>query len=426
MNRVTELRAKKADFIDKMNELLELCETEERDLTEEEENSYTEFDAEVGKLNSQIQRAEKLEIEKADVEAIDKPAARNIPTSVEVGKDLAEDKPFRNSGEYMYTVLHNPSDPRLRKGVADKEDRVHQMKNGTSGGFNIPDQFSPNLLSVEPQEAIVRPRANVIPAGSPPDAPFKVPALNQGAGSNMTGGIIVTHGSESAQITESTADFEQIELIPKKINAYVTASNEMLNNWDAASAFFDKNMRLAMISASEIDYLSGDGVNKALGIFNCPATILQTRTTANQIAYADVLNMFSRTRMVGTGNLAWVTSQTTIPQLGTIVDAGNNNLWVQSAGPGLPPTLLGIPVLFYERSPALGITGDLLLGDFGGYMIKDGSGPNVAVSEHIRFQNDEVAFRLTWRTDGQAELREPILLEGATTNTVSNFVALSS
>jgi HK97 family phage major capsid protein len=124
-------------------------------------------------------------------------------------------------------------------------------------------------------------------------------------------------------------------------------------------------------------------------------------------------------------SLVWVTSQTTIPQLTTIADAGSNNLWVQSAAANIPPTLLGIPVLFNERSPALGSTGDLMLCDFSKYLIKDGSGPFVAFSEHFRFQNNEGAFRITWRVDGQSWLSEPIPLEGSTSNTVSPFIILA-
>ncbi len=53
------------------------------------------------------------------------------------------------------------------------------MDNGASGGFAIPPQFRETLLQVTPQQSIVRPRAQVIPAGSPPDAPVTMPALDQ-------------------------------------------------------------------------------------------------------------------------------------------------------------------------------------------------------------------------------------------------------
>ena len=88
--------------------------------------------------------------------------------------------------------------------------------------------------------------------------------------------------------------------------------------------------------------------------------------------------------------------------------------------------LYGFPVLFHDRSPALGTKGDLVLADLSAYLIKDGSGPMVAVSEHFRFQNDEVAFRLVFNVDGQPWLNEPIALEGSTANTVSPFIVLDT
>jgi HK97 family phage major capsid protein len=121
----------------------------------------------------------------------------------------------------------------------------------------------------------------------------------------------------------------------------------------------------------------------------------------------------------------WIASQTTIPQLVTIADAGSNNLWVQSAAANIPPTLMGFPVLFHERSVALGTEGDLILADLGYYMIKDGSGPFVQASPHFYFTSNKTVIKIFWNVDGAPWLDEPIPLQGSTSNTVSPFVILS-
>jgi HK97 family phage major capsid protein len=100
------------------------------------------------------------------------------------------------------------------------------------------------------------------------------------------------------------------------------------------------------------------------------------------------------------------------------------NLWVQSAGPGLPPTLLGIPVMFNERSVALGTAGDVVLADLSQYLIKEGSGPYVAMSEHVYFTTNKTVMKIFWNVDGQPWLDAPIPLEGSTSNTVSPFIVL--
>ena len=411
MDKLQELKQKKSETVARMRAVLDTADKEKRDISEAESKEYDSFEASLDGLDKSIEREERLAKEEDELRKVTKKAPSPSGTFQEDKKD------FRNLGEFVYTLVANPRDERLL------ELRVQQMKDGTLGGYAIPSQYLSTILSVSPQEAIIRPRATVIPAGSPPDAELTIPALDQTAARNMWGGITINHDGESNQITETTMRLKRVVLKPKKLTGYMTISNECLANWDAASALIQNQLRSALIGAEDYDFLRGDGVNKALGVLNSPARVDYTRATASQIAFADVAGMFARVKFGG--SLAWVSSQTCIPQLVTIADASSSNLWVQSAGEGLPPTLMGIPVLFNDRSPALGSAGDLALVDLKYYLIKDGSGPTLALSEHFRFQNDEVALRITRNVDGQSWLSEPIALEGSTANTVSPFVVLN-
>lgn len=419
MSKLIELRNSRAETIEEMESILDAAKKEERDFSDEEETRYDELEQTLDTLAADIDKEQKKEdrsallaAEKENLKKIEKRSPR-----IEIG--VGDEGEFRNLGEFFATVAGNPTDNRLQ------ELRVQQMKNGVGGGFAVPDQFRETLMMVDPQMAIVRPRATVIPAGEPPDATLTMPALDQGSGQNMYGGVQVYHQGESVTLTESTLALRQVELKPKKLTAYMTASNELLNNWSAASMVIPSLMQKAMTGAEDTDFLQGDGVNKSQGVINSPAAIQYSRATANQISFADVLGMYARHKVIG-GQPAWVTSQTCIPQLAQIADSSSANIWVQSAAPGLPPSLMGFPVLFADRSPALGSKGDLMLVDLTAYLVKDGSGPTVAVSEHFRFQNDEVAFRIVKNVDGQSWLNEPIQLEGSTANTVSPFVVLDT
>ncbi|HOF41829.1 MAG TPA: phage major capsid protein, partial [Candidatus Hydrogenedentes bacterium] len=209
----------------------------------------------------------------------------------------------------------------------------------------------------------------------------------------------------------------------KEVAAYIVLTDKLLRNWAASASVAEAQLRGAIRSAEELAFYSGNGVGRPLGVLSSPARVNYNRATANSIGYADVVGMFARLKMGG--NPVWIASQTTIPQLATIADASNANLWVQSAGPGLPPTLLGIPVLFHDRSVALGTAGDLILADLSYYLIKDGSGPYVAMSEHVYFTSNRSVLKVFWNVDGQPWLDAPIPLEGSTANTVSPFVVLN-
>jgi HK97 family phage major capsid protein len=235
-------------------------------------------------------------------------------------------------------------------------------------------------------------------------------------------------------MTETTARLREVSLEPKEISAYIVVTQKLLNNWDAAGAFVTRQLSQAMVGQEDYDFMRGDGVNKALGFINCAAAISYTRAggagTA-AIAFADCYGMLARMLMRG-GSYVWLASQTCIPQLAAMVDAGNHAVWL--GGPGgslsgaqgaLPSTLLGIPVVFADRLPALGTKGDLSLVNLSYYLIKDGSGPAAASSEHVFFTSNKVAFKIVWNTDGRPWLSEPLGLEGSTTNTVSPFVVLT-
>jgi len=94
-----------------------------------------------------------------------------------------------------------------------------------------------------------------------------------------------------------------------------------------------------------------------------------------------------------------------------------------AAGPA-PSTLLGYPLLFSERLPALGTKGDLSLVNLAYYLVKDGSGPFFARSEALYFLSNRTVFRIVWNVDGRPWLTEPLSLEGSAANTVSPFVVL--
>jgi len=402
-----KLTMQRTALITKMQGMLERAEAANRGFSVKENTEYEELEDQLDAIDRKIKSAK----ETNDL--------RNRGSLRIAGGD---NNGFRNLGEYLYTVVHNPGDGRLQ------ELRAQTTKDGTAGGFSVPSQFSDQFMSVPAVPAVIRPRATVLPAGDSPDAEISIPALDQRTsqgGSHMYGGITVFHQGEGDQLTESNFRVRKITLKPKKLTAYLTASSELLANWDAASATIPMLMRSAVDGAEDTDFLSGDGINKSQGILNSPAAISINRATASQIGWADVRNMLSRLRVLG-GSPVWTASQTTMSQLVQISDASSRAIWTPSAVEGVPNLLYGFPVLFHDRSPALGTRGDLCLCDYRGYLIKNGSGPNVAVSEHFRFQNDEVCFRLTWHTDGQSWLNSPIALEGSTSNTVSPFVVLDT
>jgi len=432
---LAELKAKRAELLKALRAMLDKIDTEKRAFTEDESKEYKRIEGESDQLEVDIRAAEddmerRRKLAEKEIALRDK-APAIIPEKKSGVADVDPEKEFRNVGEFFYAIARMKSDGvRDARLDAAREKREQTMGTGATGGFALPEQFDSTIRQVQAQEAIVRPRAAVIPAGSPPDAKLTFPALDQTSAQNIYGGVTVVHTGEGVTMTETTAKLREVSLEPKEISAYIVATQKLLNNWDAAGAFITRQLSAAMVGQEDYDFMRGNGVNKALGFINCAAAITYNRAGANAIAFADVYNMYARALQRG-GSYVWLASQTVIPQLAAMVDAGNHNVWL--GGPGgslsgaagsLPSSLLGIPVVFCDRLPALGTKGDLSLVNLSYYLIKDGSGPAAASSEHVLFTSNKVVFKIVWNVDGHPWLTEPLGLEGSTSNTVSPFVVL--
>lgn len=424
--QIHELQLERQELTTRMRTMLDLADMQKRGLNESERKEYAAWDKKSDELDRAILDAQ------GDLERRRKLAEIELGGKRRTGADVDPEKEFRNVGELFYSVARDRKD-----GVHDarldalREKREQTMGAGASGGYAIPEQFDAAIRQVQAAEAVVRPRATVIPSGDPPDAKLTFPSLDQTAASNIYGGVTVVHTGEGVTMTETTANLREVSFEPKEISAYIVVTNKLLNNWEAAGSFLTSVLSSAMAGQEDTDFLRGNGVNKSMGVINSAAAVVYNRAAASAIAFADVYNMLARALMRG-GSYIWLGSQTVIPQLAAMVDVGSHSVWLGGKGdalPGgqgpLPSTLFGMPVVFSDRLPALGTKGDLSLLNLKYYVVKDGSGPFIASSDHILFLSNKTIFKVVWNVDGHPWLTEPLGLEGSTTNTVSPFVILA-
>jgi len=420
------LRERSAALHAKMTAIIQKAEAEDRDLTAEEQAEFDSMKAERAGLTVRIERAQDLA---ASEVALDRtvPAAARQGGFVRAGGPEAR-REFESFGEFMHAVRFNPNDQRLNfvegagANAADLSAEL-RMDNDTQGGFMVPTQLRSQIMRVEPQEALVRPRANVIPAGSPPDAGVTMPALDQTGSNpaNMYGGVTVNWIGEGEEKPETDAKLREVSLLPHEVAGFVTVTDKLLRNWQAADSFLRGLLGGAVNAAEDYAFLRGDGVGKPLGVINAGATKFVNRATANTITYADLVNMVAVQLMRG-GSPVWSMPQSALPKIAMLKDEADNLIWHANAREGFAGDLLGYPVRWNNRSPALGSKGDVILADWAQYLIKDGSGPFVAASEHVKFTSNKTVIKIFWNVDGTPWLTAPIKEENG--YEVSPFVGL--
>lgn len=419
---VKQLREERAAAIAEMKAIHEAAENEDRELTAEEQSEYDAFKAEADLLTNRIERQAEVDATLASLEKADPPKSRG---AIERPQGPEAVREFESLGEFVAATRFRPNDQRLASLYHEPspDPRGEQrMDDGASGGFLVPEQFRSTILQVEPTEAIFRPRANVIPAGSPPDSAISIPALDQTNGDapeSMYGGFSVSWIGEGGTKPESDVKFREIKLEPHEVAAHTVITDKLLRNWPAASAYLERNMRMAVIGAEERAFFKGDGVAKPKGIVDDNGAYVYNRETANTVTYDDITGMMAR--CLGMSKV-WIATQALLPILMRMEDTEGHLIWTGDARSGAPTTLAGVPIMFTDRGKALGTKGDLVLADLSYYLIKDGSGPFVAASEHVHFTTNKTAVKIFWNVDGQGWLTAP--LEGEDGYTRSPFVVL--
>ena len=409
MKDVMQMRRELKTKIDEARALHTKAQEESRSFTEEENTQYNALMTEIDNRKAEIEREERLQQE----EMANKQEERQ-------GDQERVAHEWRGGiAEFMRTVLTNPQDQRLQ------EYRQQAMGQGVMGGFMVPTQWSDQIRQLQPQDAVVRPRATVIPPGDPPDSAITFPALDQSGARGVYSGVTVQWIGEGAAKPETTYRLLEVTLSPNEVAAHIPLTDKLLRNSQAASVLATTLLRRAIIAAEDDAFLSGGGAGQPLGIINHPATLTRVRTGFPSVApgdnYVDLIEMYAQ--VMKDGPLVWIYSPTMLTELMTMTDVNGNLIWTTSAREGEPNRLMGIPAIENERNPAIGNPGDLLLVNLQHYLIKDGSGIFVDSSQHVNFLQNQTVIKAFFNVDGQPWLTAPLTLEDGVTQR-SPFVQL--
>lgn len=419
-------------------------------LTAEQQTSFDALMDEVDQLEANMGRHQRLEASTAAASQTQAAAGRgNGPAAPRNAPGDPAVREFESLGQFVAAVRYNPNDQRLASlydenvghseasmsvdqraamlGITREQAAEMRMDTGASGGFAIPPKFREELLSLPVSgEAPIRANATVIaPDASSPDAGITIPALDQSGNDagHQYGGVTVAWVAEGGQKPLTDMELAQVTVNTDEVAGYMVVTDKLLRNWRGATPLIQQQFRAAMLGASEYAFYRGDGVGKPTGILGHASTIVVPRQTANQVVLDDLLAMVARQLVLG-GDAFWQMPRSVLPQIAKLKDDNGNFIWLENARNGFAGTLLGFPVKFSANNPALGTAGDVALIDAKHYLIKDGSGPFIATSEHVLFTQNKTVIKAFWNVGGKPWLTAPHYDEGG--YQVSPFVTLGA
>jgi len=411
MKTVQEMKARKEDCRLKAIKIIEQAEKEDRFLSDNENKEISKLEGEMKGWEEQIVR---VEIFKKPNETDEKPKEKiDTDTKTEDNAEALKDDPnkeetkrFRSLGEQMMAVYRasNPAgkiDARLTTRSANGLNET----NPSDGGFLVQKDFVTDLLKRTYETGVLASKVKKIPLTTNANG-IKINAIDEDSRANGSrwGGIQTYWENEADQISGSKPKFRTMDLSLKKLTGLCYVTDELMQ--DAAALENVIREGFAEEFGFKIDdvILSGSGAGQPLGILNSGSLVTVAKET-NQTAKITVENlvkMWSRLWSRSRASAIWYINPEIEPYLYTLT-VGDRPVYIPAGGLSEAPyaTLFGRPVMPLEQCSALGQVGDIILADFGQYLLIDKGGVNATSSIHVRFLYDENVFRFIYRVDGQ-------------------------
>ena len=450
---VRALQSKQADVVASMQSIVAKAEADDRDLNADEQAKFGDLKASKESLSGRIARAQDMELAEAQIvtaqplaatgSSIILPAASRLSVSENIENDPG--RGFRSLGEFARSVH---SAWRVNKmGAGQMDSRLASLMDGrgpqaaapstfgneatgADGGFLIPPGFSQNVFSLSLTDDSLLPYCDDMPI----DGNIMMIPKDEATPWGSNGPRAYWQGeAQAGTATKPSVGLMSLRL--KKLLALTPISDEMLADTSALSAYLPKRLAMSIRWKTNEAILFGAGGNTPLGALAGPSLVTQAKDAGQAtltLTINNLLNMFSRLPPGSFNTAVWLINNTVIPALGTIT-LGNYPIFlpvstpgVGGAQPSIQWTLLGRPVLISQHAKAFSAQGDVILADLSYYQcITKAEGVVTATSMHLYFDADAMAFRVTFRMDGEPKLAAPITPANGST-TLSPFVQLAA
>ncbi len=333
---------------------------------------------------------------------------------------------FKSYGEFCADVVRAATGKDTSERLIRAATTFSNESSGPDGGYAVPPQFANEIASIAyAQESLLTHCDNTPVAGNSMTFP-KDETTPWG-----TSGVYAGWEGEGSQASPKKVALGESQLKLRKLKVLVAASEELLADVSAMSAYITRKCGEAVDWKVNDAIINGTGAGMPLGVMVAASTVSQakeTSQTAVTINAANVTKMFGRVIKGAGANLMWVVHPDALNQV-MLLTVGDQPIWTPpSEGFKNAPNgfLLGRPIIESDACATLGTVGDIILGNFNGYRaITKAGGAEFAQSMHLWFDQDLMAFRLIFRMDGQPALAAAISPKNGS-STRSHFATLAT
>ena len=391
MNKILDLREKRAKLWDSTKAFLDSRRNENGLLSAEDTATYEKMEADVVNMGKEIDRLERQAVLDLELSKPTSAALTNRPS-----QHQETEKTGRASNEYkaaFWKAMKN-------KNSFDVQNAL-QVGTDSEGGYLVPDEFERTLVEALQEENIFRQLATIITTSS---GDRKIP-------------VVATKGTaswvdEEGVIPEADDAFGQVSIGAYKLATMIKVSEELLND-----SVFNLEQYIAKefgrrIGAKEEEaFFVGDGTGKPTGIFNTTggAGVGITTASASAITIDEIMDLFYSLKSPYRKNAFFVTNDATVKSIRKLKDGNGQYLWQPSVTAGQPDTILNRPLKTSAYVPGIAAAAKTIaFGDFSYYWVADRQGRSFQRLNELYAATGQVGFKATQRVDGKLILAEAV------------------
>ena len=397
------LQNERLEAITQARSILDRADEEKRSLTAEEREQYDRHDAEISRIDGEIdneikdqERRERLDAWQARNEQAE---ARKVPEDQPSGDFQAEESELRGTASKEYADAWWKSVRHSRTTLEPSERRALEQGVASEGGYTVPDQFwNAELVQALEEANIMRQLATVIQTSS---GTMDIPVVSSHGTAAWT--------AEEAAFTESDETFSQVQLSAHKAGTIIKVSEELL--LDSAfnlASYLSSELGRRIGALEEAAFVNGDGSSKPTGVTD-GSTAGVTAAAAAAITSDEVIDLYHALGRQYRNNASFLMADATLKAVRKLKDGNDQYLWQPGLQSGEPGQILGRPVYTSDSCEAM-TTGlkSVLFGDFSYYWIADRESVVLKRLDELYAANGQVAFRAHRRVDGKVILAEAI------------------
>lgn len=345
-------------------------------------------------------------------------------------------KGFKSFGDFLTQVRSKNPDERLLNLHTKGDPSGMNTVDDAEGGFLVPETFASGIWDQVVDENPIFSRTDQRSTGGNNliITAFRKDDLTR---PYRYAGIRAYWMDEADQYTASQPQFRRLQLQLKKLGVLCYVTEEELADTSANTPDILQAKASDVISFEVNDALvNGTGVGKPLGLLRSEATVFVAPESGQQVdselRMANIVKMYNRMPARFRSGAVWYMHPNIYEMLFYLSFRDNNTqpwpiFMPPSTGLTTAPngTLLGRPIEVLDYLPAPGASGPIMFVNWSQYatLTKTGGGIKSASSMHVRFLYDEVAYKFSFRVDGQPLWLSPqVDLNGGVAR--SPFVAL--